>query len=145
MRVQGADEVQGPWNGEPIDVPRDWVICLYTRARSSAEGAWLIESVGDVEVWTLSLPRALLNSRPEDVLDTLWRISQMSLPCIGGEEYSMAAVRRSGRDVLVEAASARSLATHAVVHTSGALRNWSALRGEGDRVLLARKAGTDEH
>ncbi len=45
----------------------------------------------------------------------LWRMGGVSLPCVAGNEYSMAQVRRPGTDVLEEAESPGSLATCAVV------------------------------
>lgn len=142
MRVHGTEMVQGPWSDDLIDVPKDAVVCFYPKARSSADGAWVVETVGDADTWTLSLPIAVLRTRSGDVLDTLWRMGEISLPCLGGEEYSMAAARRSEVDVLVEAAGAESLATHAVVQGGvGALKGWSVLRKVGDSVLLARKRG----
>lgn len=82
---------------------------------------------------------ALLKTCFDDVLDVLWRMAELSLPCIAGDEYSMATVCRSATDVLVEAESAASLATHAVVQAASALKDWSVLRRQGDRVLLARR------
>jgi hypothetical protein len=110
-------------------------------AIAGGEGAGLhgfAPRVGDDDVWTLALPIAVLNTRPGEVLDTIWRMGGLSLPCLAGDEYSMAVVRRSAVDVLVEAADARSLATHAVVQGVGTLKDWSVLRREGDLVLLAR-------
>src|ERR1700722_9881830 len=108
VRVHGGDMLQGAWSDEPIDVPKDSVVCLYPKASSSAEGAWLVESVGNVDVWTLALPITVLSTRSGEVLDTLWKMGESSLPCVAGEEYSMGAARRSAVDVLVEAADAGS-------------------------------------
>jgi hypothetical protein len=124
---------QGAWSDDPIDVPKDSVVCLYPKASSAADGAWLVESVGDADVWTLSLPIAVLNTRSGEVRDTLWRMREISLPCLGGKEYSMAAARRSAMDVLVEAAGAESLATHAVVQGVGQGGGF-----EGGAALLER-------
>jgi hypothetical protein len=130
--------VEGVWSDDPIDVPEDSTVCLYPRASSSADGAWLVQSAGGRDVWTLALPIAVLNTRSREVLDTLWRIGEISLPCLAGEEYSMHVARCSAMAVLVEAADARSLATHAVVRGVGTLKDWSVLRRDGDMFLLAR-------
>jgi hypothetical protein len=141
MRVHGTEMMQGAWSDEPIYLPKESVVCMYPRISSSRDGAWIVERVGDIDVWTLSLPIAVLNTRSGEVLDTLWSMGGISPPCLGGEEYSMAATRRLATDVLVEAAGAESLATHAVVQGVEALKDWAVLRKGGDRVLLARKCG----
>ncbi len=138
MRVHGREMLQGAWSGEPIDVPKDWVVCLYPKERSAEAGAWLIENVGDIDVWTLSLPVTMLPSRSHDVMGALWNISAASIPCVAGEEYSMSAVCRTGGQVIAEAISARSLASHIVARWSAAPVGWSVVRSATDRVLFAR-------
>jgi hypothetical protein len=140
-RVQGVDVTDGPWNGEPIEVPPNSVVCLYPTARSSHDGAWLIERVGDDEVWTLSLPAGLLASNSQDAMEVLWQFGSIAVPCFAGNEYSMAEVLRVGADALLEAANASSLATHAVVPRGDFVRvihRWTVLRDGDDRVLLRR-------
>jgi len=139
MRVRGTEVVQGAWNDSPIDVPDGWAVCLYPQPRSSMNGAWLIERIEDTDVWTLSLPVTLLKTQSDNVLDALWKMGDVSVPCIAGEEYSMAAVLSSGSDVLLEAGGTRSLATYAVVRKAVALKDWAVMKVEGDRILLARK------
>src|SRR5260370_24593219 len=99
-RVQRDGVTGGAWAGEPITASLNEVVCLYPRERSSAGGAWLIEVIGDKEVWTLSLPIETVRSHPMETMDTLWRIGGAYSPCVAGAEYSMAAVCRAQRDVL---------------------------------------------
>ncbi|MGD0527710.1 MAG: hypothetical protein ABSE49_21435 [Polyangiaceae bacterium] len=139
MRVRGSEVVESDWNDEPIEVPEGWVVCLYPRVRSSSDGVWLVEIVGTDEIWTLSVPATLLLTRMNDLLAVMLHAAREGVPCIAGNEYSMAAVRRTGADAMVEAASPFSLATHAVVSKGIRLRGWAALREEGDRVLVARR------
>lgn len=138
MRVRGLETVESAWSDEPIDVPKGWIVFLYPRPRSPTEGGWCIEIVDDTEVWTLFLPVAILRSHSNEVMDVLWRMGEVSLPCVAGNEYSMAEVRRSRTDVLAEAESFGSLATRAVVQNGQRLRGWSTVRGDADRALLAR-------
>jgi len=48
-RHRSDEVIHFPWNGHPIAVPADSVVCLYPKPRSAAEGAWLIDIVGDRE------------------------------------------------------------------------------------------------
>jgi hypothetical protein len=138
MRIRGHELLESAWTGGPIDDPLDWIICLYPEPHSSAHGAWLIESVRDREVWTLSLPLALVKSRSSEVMDLLWSLSETSLPCVAGREYSMAAILRNNMNAEHEAESNGSLASHVVVKDASAFDGWLVSRRGNDRVLLAR-------
>jgi hypothetical protein len=144
LRVREHEVFQGAWDDEPIDIPDGWVVALYPKVRSSTDGAWLVERDGQAEVWTLSVPMPKMNASPDEVLKTLWNLGSISRPCIAGEEYSMVAALRFTGDVLSEAQTDRSLATHAVVGSEATLAGWSVLRTEGGRVLLARVGKSSE-
>ncbi len=147
MRIHGNEWIQGAWNGQPLDVWPDWVLHIYPKVRSASEGAWTVEIIAGVDVWTLSIPLDLFHARSKDVLMMLWTISEVSIPCVAGPEYSMAAAWRSGVDVATEAASTRSLASHAVTRLDGIFAGWSPLplegpedvQDKGDRVLAVRR------
>ena len=71
-------------------------------------------------------------------MEVLWRMGDVSLPCVAGNEYSMAQVRRSGTDVLEEAERPGSLATYAVVPSGRTLGGWTIVRADAGHALLAR-------
>jgi hypothetical protein len=138
MRVRGAEVVECDWHGGPIEVPEGWVVCLYPKTRSSSHGAWILEVIGRREVWTLSLPKPLVDSNMPLIIEVIWGLSVGGVPCIAGREYSMAAICRAGGDVEAEAGKRTSLASHAVLRAGRTLPGWSSTRTDGNRVLLVR-------
>ena len=126
------------WDGRTLQVSPGEIICLYPIERSASAGGLLVECVPDHEIWTVAVPAHVAAKQRDAVLEVMWRLSDFNLPCIGGHEYSLAAVLRSGMPLLEEAASPRSLATHAVVHAGEQPRGWFVLQERHDKVLITR-------
>jgi hypothetical protein len=137
-RIRGYAMSESAWAGEPIDASPDEIVCLYPRQRSALNGAWLIKSSRTLEVWTLALPIRVMRSHPLETMDLLWRIGSAQAPCVAGAEYSMPVACKSSADVLVEAASARSLATHVVLRGRADFTGWTVLKKDMDLQLLAK-------
>jgi hypothetical protein len=139
-RIHGTYVTDEEWSPQNRESALDEVVCMYPIRRSASDGAWTIAPVGNIEVWTFAIPSSAFAANRDLVLDAMWKMSTLGTPCIAGYEYSMAAVIISGTDVMLEAGTSRSLATHAVVLKGQRLRDWSVLVELGDRVLITRES-----